>query len=39
MWITKGPTDPNTCIEYTNWDKVQEFAEQLAAQALISRAG
>ena len=39
MWITKGPTDPNTCIEYTDWGKVQEFAEQLAAQTLISRAG
>lgn len=25
MWITKGPTDPNTKIEYTNWDKVKEF--------------
>ena len=25
MWITKGPTDRNTKIEYTNWEKVEEF--------------
>jgi len=29
MWITKGPTDSNTEIEYTNWDKVKEFGETL----------
>lgn len=28
MWITKGPTDPNTQIEFTPWDKVDEFAQQ-----------
>lgn len=26
MWITKGPTDPKTKIEYTNWDEVKKFA-------------
>ena len=26
MWMTKGPTDPKTKIEYTDWDKVKEFA-------------
>ena len=26
MWMTKGPTDPKTEIEYTNWNKVKEFA-------------
>ena len=26
MWITKGPTSRDTVIEYTNWDKVKEFA-------------
>lgn len=29
MWMTKGPTDTNTEIEYTNWDKVKEFSIQL----------
>jgi menaquinone-dependent protoporphyrinogen oxidase len=26
MWITKGPTNQNTTIEYTNWDDVIKFA-------------
>jgi menaquinone-dependent protoporphyrinogen oxidase len=26
MWMTKGPTNPKTKIEYTDWDKVNEFA-------------
>lgn len=30
MWITKGPTDTNTEIEYTNWDKVKEFGIRLS---------
>jgi menaquinone-dependent protoporphyrinogen oxidase len=25
MWITKGPTDPTTVIEFTNWQQVEEF--------------
>ena len=29
MWMTKGPTDPNTEIEYTDWDKVKEFGTRL----------
>jgi len=29
MWMTKGPTNSNTEIEYTNWDKVTEFGIQL----------
>jgi menaquinone-dependent protoporphyrinogen oxidase len=29
MWMTKGPTNVNTEIEYTNWDKVTEFGAQL----------
>jgi len=29
MWMTKGPTDTNAEIEYTNWEKVNEFAEVL----------
>ena len=26
MWITKGPTNQNTKIEYTDWDKVKAFS-------------
>jgi menaquinone-dependent protoporphyrinogen oxidase len=25
MWITKGPTDPKTNIEFTDWNQVEEF--------------
>lgn len=25
MWMTKGPTNPKTVIEYTDWNKVKEF--------------
>ncbi|SNR52340.1 menaquinone-dependent protoporphyrinogen IX dehydrogenase [Lutibacter flavus] len=27
MWMTKGPTDRNTKIEYTDWEKVKLFAD------------
>nr|WP_250885641.1 menaquinone-dependent protoporphyrinogen IX dehydrogenase [Shewanella jiangmenensis] len=30
MWITKGPTDPNTKVEYTDWHKVDSFAREVA---------
>jgi len=30
MWMTKGPTNTNTEIEYTNWDRVKEFGKQLS---------
>jgi menaquinone-dependent protoporphyrinogen oxidase len=26
MWMTKGPTDSKAKIEYTDWNKVREFA-------------
>ncbi|QBN18290.1 menaquinone-dependent protoporphyrinogen IX dehydrogenase [Flavobacterium nackdongense] len=26
MWMTKGPTNSKAKIEYTDWDKVKEFA-------------
>jgi len=29
MWMTKGPTDPNTVIEYTDWDEVDRFASSI----------
>jgi menaquinone-dependent protoporphyrinogen oxidase len=31
MWMTKGPTDKNTKIEYTNWEKVTQFGKKLAS--------
>ena len=27
MWITNGPTDPNSIIEFTNWDQVEDFGQ------------
>ena len=30
MWITKGPTDPSLVVEFTDWDKVDEFARLVA---------
>jgi menaquinone-dependent protoporphyrinogen oxidase len=25
MWMTKGPTDPETVVEFTNWKQVETF--------------
>ena len=30
MWMTKGPTDPSTVKEYTDWDKVEAFGRRLS---------
>ena len=30
MWITKGPTDPMTNIEFTDWAQVEEFGRLIA---------
>lgn len=29
MWMTKGPTDSKTKIEYTDWKRVSAFAEKI----------
>jgi len=29
MLLTRGPTDPNTCIEYTSWREVDEFGARI----------
>ena len=29
MWLTKGPTAADTKVEYTDWDKVSQYAQQL----------
>ena len=30
MWMTKGPTDPSTVTEFTDWNKVEEFGQMVA---------
>ena len=30
MWMTKGPTDPKTVIEFTDWTRVEEFGQIIA---------
>ena len=30
MWMTKGPTAPDTVVEYTDWDRVCAFAREMA---------
>jgi menaquinone-dependent protoporphyrinogen oxidase len=29
MWLTKGPTDPTSCVEFTDWQAVERFAQQV----------
>ena len=29
MWMTKGPTDPNAVIEFTDWKQVEEFGQRI----------
>jgi menaquinone-dependent protoporphyrinogen oxidase len=31
MWMTKGPTDPGTVAEFTDWDRVEAFGRRWAA--------
>lgn len=31
MWMTKGPTDPTAVVEFTDWNRVDEFAAHIAA--------
>ncbi len=30
MWMTKGPTAPDTVVEYTDWERVSAFAREMA---------
>jgi menaquinone-dependent protoporphyrinogen oxidase len=32
MWITNGPTDPKTVIEFTDWEQVKAFGELISRQ-------
>lgn len=31
MWMTKGPTDPTLTVEFTDWEKVEEFGGKVSA--------
>ena len=30
MWINSGPTDLRTKVQFTDWDAVERFADQVA---------
>jgi menaquinone-dependent protoporphyrinogen oxidase len=30
MWLTHGPTDPHTCVEFTDWLAVEQFARRVS---------
>ena len=32
MWMTKGPTDPASTTEFTDWDAVEAFARRIGAE-------
>ena len=31
LWMGKGPTDPTQVVEFTDWDKVDEFGRKIAS--------
>jgi menaquinone-dependent protoporphyrinogen oxidase len=31
MWLTDGPTDPGTCIEFTDWQAVERFTQRVSS--------
>jgi menaquinone-dependent protoporphyrinogen oxidase len=31
MWMTQGPTDPESVVEFTNWDDVEAFGRRICA--------
>ena len=31
MWMTKGPTDPNAVVEFTDWDAVDALGHKIGA--------
>lgn len=30
MWLTKGPTDPTSAVEFTHWEKVEAFGRRIS---------
>ena len=39
MWITNGPTDPGTVIEFTDWQQVEDFAQAISEMQRESETG
>jgi menaquinone-dependent protoporphyrinogen oxidase len=37
MWLTRGPTDPRAVVDFTDWQRVEAFAQALSAQVGIDR--
>ena len=33
MLITRGPTDPTTVVEFTDWSAVDDFARRVCAMS------
>lgn len=31
MWMTKGPTNPDAVVEFTDWQQVEHFGERISA--------
>jgi menaquinone-dependent protoporphyrinogen oxidase len=31
MWLTRGPTDPGACVEFTDWQAVERFAQRVSS--------
>lgn len=36
MWLTNGPTDPRTCVEFTDWNAVDAFARRVAPMGAVA---
>jgi menaquinone-dependent protoporphyrinogen oxidase len=39
MWLTKGPTDLTTCVEFTDWQVVEKFAQRVSHMGLVGSSG
>ena len=35
MWMTKGPTDPNSTVDFTDWDEVEAFGHSISAMGEV----
>ena len=37
MWMTKGPTDPNMTVDFTDWDQVDTFGRTIADTSCLEQ--
>ena len=37
MWLTNGPTDPTACVEFTDWQAVEMFAQRVSGMGVQGR--